>query len=71
MSFFRKNKFFFDILATIVLAAGSVLYWLEYTSTDGKKMDLITAIATGLLAIIKLTDIIEYIRKKKSTEDKK
>ena len=70
MSGLKKNKLLFSVLAALIFIAGSVFYWFQYSSPDGKKMDLVTAIVTGILAIIKIIDAIEYSRKKASIENK-
>lgn len=69
-SFFKKHKFLFDILALIIFAGGSVMYWFDYSANENKKIHLIAAIVMGVMAILKLTDVIEYIRERKLPVDK-
>ncbi|HSU28650.1 MAG TPA: hypothetical protein VLJ68_09735 [Chitinophagaceae bacterium] len=68
-SFIRKNKLVFDVLATLVFAAVSVFKWYDYYGSDGKKMDLIGGIVFGLMAIVKLDDVIAHYRPKKKLPD--
>jgi hypothetical protein len=70
-SFFNKNKFLFDILAFVVFAGGSVMYWFDYAGPGKKKIHLISAIVFALLAVLKFVDVMEHIRGNKTGAEKK
>jgi hypothetical protein len=58
MEFLRKNKLLFDIIAFIVFAFASYLFFDEYFEDKKQKIKLVTAIANGLMAVIKMLDLI-------------
>ena len=65
MNFLRKYRLQFDILAILVFAFAAFMFIDEY-AIEKKKMQLVTGIASGLMAIIKLIDVIGLVRKRKN-----
>jgi hypothetical protein len=59
-----KNKLLRDILYTVVFAAGSISFWYDYI-IDGRRMGLSGGILFGIIAIIKLIDVVQDYRNKK------
>ena len=55
----------FDIVAVLAFAFGSWIQFEDYTGPDGKKMDLVSGIVLGLMAMIRLVDLVDGLRKKK------
>ena len=64
-SFFKRNRTFFQILTCIVFTAASIWKFYDYSLEDGVKMDLVSGIVHGILALINAGDLIDDQRKKK------
>ena len=65
MSFFKKYKLHFDILAFLVFALATWMFLDEYLEGH-KKIKLVIGIASGLMAVIRLIDLIGNLRKEKN-----
>jgi hypothetical protein len=55
------------VIALLVFGAGSVWNIIDFFYYEGKKMDLFAGIVFGLMALIKLTEVIYYLRKRDKT----
>lgn len=67
-SFFKKHRFTFDVLGTLVFGWGAVEMMLEYTGPEGKATDLFRSVVFGIMSVIKLVDVIIFLRKNKRAE---
>ena len=68
-NFFKKHKLTFYILAVIVFGVGSYFnfydyFTWEYSNPKAKKMDLFGGIIFGILAIVKIIDVGDFLNKK-------
>jgi 4-amino-4-deoxy-L-arabinose transferase-like glycosyltransferase len=63
VAFLKKHKLAVDIFFFIVLAAASGLYWYDLFE-NGKSWKWLGGVMFGIMAIIKLVEIIMYLRKK-------
>ena len=61
----------FDILALIFFAVISFFSWYDYFGPESHKMDLYGGIVFGLLAIIKIVEVIGHFVKKRELQSKK
>jgi hypothetical protein len=63
--FFKKHKLAVDITFFVVSAAVSILNWYDFFE-NGKQWKLLGGVLFGIMAIVKLGEIIMQIRRKKN-----
>jgi hypothetical protein len=64
-SFFKKHSLMINVLGALVFGWGAVEKILEYSGPDGNAIDLFGAIIFGIMSLVKLTDVMGHLRKKK------
>jgi hypothetical protein len=62
-----KTSLLWNIIALLVFGAGAVWNIIDYYYYEGKKMDLFAGIVFGLMAIIKLTEVIYNLKERNKT----
>ena len=67
-SFLKKYKLYINIFLVLALALLSIDYFIEYPEAKNKKMGLVSGITFGLMAIIKIVDILEMYKSKRKAE---
>jgi len=62
--FLKKNKILYDTVFAVLLGIASVSHWLDY-SKERKQINLLGGILFGIFCLLKFTDVLEELRKKK------
>jgi hypothetical protein len=61
---FKKNRLLFDIFFTVVAAIASFFEWYDFFE-NGVKWKWLGGVVFGLMAVIKLSEVIEQYRRKR------
>ena len=59
-----------NVLGALVFFFFFVEKILEYTGPDGKVMDLFGATIFGIMSLVKLTDVMGHLRKKRTSVER-
>ena len=67
---YKKYRFYIDLLGVFLFGYMSYIFLDRYLNEGHKKMNIISFVFACLMIIIKVIDIIGYITKKTSIENK-
>jgi uncharacterized membrane protein len=68
LKFFRRNKLAFDIAMVIVALLASFLWWYDFFKGD--EWQWLGGVIFGIIAIIKVVDLIDDLRNRKKMSHK-
>jgi|GEM_PF-4620217 len=66
----KKNKLGVDIAMVILSIVVSFFWWYDFFEND-KEWKWVGGVVFGLMAIIKFTDVVESLRKRRRNADKR
>jgi predicted CDP-diglyceride synthetase/phosphatidate cytidylyltransferase len=70
MTFVKKYRLYIDLMGIFLFGYMCYVFFDRYLNEGRKNLNIVFAVFAFLMVILKITDVIEYIRKKKIPERK-